>query len=157
MSFVQLPIIYLVGLMTDIAQGKEIQAWIREKHFFLLLDFFTLTLEYLVSDMLSFQLSLSSDRARTVSMSQNVQDFWRSVSVCICLSGKVLQKGIWTWFKKSFIRSKVQYLNGGVAGAVLQTPLSLIHSFIHSFADPFPPNLQNTRRGSPVDNRPSTD
>ena len=32
----------------------------------------------------------------------------------------------------------------GVAGAVLQTPLSLIHSIIHKVTRPFPSNLQNT-------------
>ena len=31
----------------------------------------------------------------------------------------------------------------GVAGAVLQSPASLIDSLIHSFSNPFPPNLQN--------------
>ena len=30
-----------------------------------------------------------------------------------------------------------------VAGAVLQTPSSLIHSFIHKLSDPFPPTLQH--------------
>ena len=30
----------------------------------------------------------------------------------------------------------------GVDGAVLQTPLSLIRSFIHYLTHPFPPNLQ---------------
>ena len=32
----------------------------------------------------------------------------------------------------------------GVAAAVLQTPLSFIHSFIHYLTHPFPPNLQDT-------------
>ena len=31
----------------------------------------------------------------------------------------------------------------GVAGAVLQTPLSFINSLIQWLRDPFPPNLQN--------------
>ena len=35
-----------------------------------------------------------------------------------------------------------------VAGAVLQTPLSLIHSFIN---DPYPPNLQNTITLKPLE------
>ena len=30
-----------------------------------------------------------------------------------------------------------------MASLVLQSPLSLIHSFINSFINPFPPNLQN--------------
>ena len=42
----------------------------------------------------------------------------------------------------------------GVAGAVLQSPLSLINSFIHLFSNPVPPNLQNIIKGEPKKTRP---
>ena len=43
----------------------------------------------------------------------------------------------------SSLYSLVLIKRTSVAGAVLQTPLFLIHSFIESVSDPFPPNLQN--------------
>ena len=39
----------------------------------------------------------------------------------------------------------------GVAGAFLQTALSLIHSLINSVRDPFPPNLQNIKTPRPLE------
>ena len=38
----------------------------------------------------------------------------------------------------------------GVAGATLQTALSLIHQLIHSFSHLFPPNLQNIITPKPI-------
>ena len=39
----------------------------------------------------------------------------------------------------------------GVAGAVLQTPSSLINSLIDSLTDPFPQNLQNIITPEPLE------
>ena len=80
-----------------------------------------------------------------------------------------IQRVLATWFKthknqctsicqKTFIcwlvcpeNTHVYYIinRPGVAGAVLQSPLLLIHSFNNWFSDPFPPNLQNIRTPKP--------
>ena len=41
-------------------------------------------------------------------------------------------------------------------GAALQTPLSLVHSFIHSFSEPFPPTALQRRHAQTVRDRASS-
>ena len=59
-----------------------------------------------------------------------------------------------SWFRPSPCSGCIVYYivnRPGVAGAVLQTALSFIDSFIHSFSEPFPPDIHNIINPKPLE------
>ena len=59
------------------------------------------------------------------------------------------------WVKGNFFHTEINHTmiikRPGEAGAVLQTPPSLIDWLNHSVSNPFPPNLQNTINPKPLE------